>query len=280
MNRIAVMLFFAAILAGCTMMEGQGISSTPVYDERGMMGESASGDSAYGPATQVIQEGTITLRVSEGTLETKVGELKTKLKGEGAEITDISYSEYGERKQYTITIKTLPERFERINEMLKSTGEVKGMSVSLEDVTERYTDLETRITNKEVELSRLYDLYNRSEDVVDLLAVEKEVTRVETELDLLKGEKESLSTRIERSTIVITVYEDKPAGEQLTNPLEGVGSLFFGALAFGIMIIVGLSGFLLPLAVIVAIVWLVYTKVISRKKGPKEPEHKRIPTPD
>jgi SMC interacting uncharacterized protein involved in chromosome segregation len=262
------------------MLEGQGVSSSPSYGSGGKMMESVDYSSA--PAMmdrQIVKEGAITLKVPAGTLDTRVDELKTSLRSQGAEITDVRYNEYGERFQYTITIKVPPTKFETINEMLKQAGEVKGMSVSLEDVTEQYVDLDTRIRNKEVELSRLYDLYNKSDNVSDLLAVEKEVTRVETELELLKTTKERLSSRIERSTITIDIYEEKPAGEQLTNPLEGVGQLFFGALAAGIMVIVGLAGFLLPLIVIIVLLYLAYTRVFAKKRGPKEPEHKKIPPP-
>ena len=283
MNRIAIVIFFAAILAGCTSMDFDSGMMEPAYRQSGMAMEAPAAyydGGSYAEDNYVIKEGSITLKVSEGTLEAKIEELKENLEYEGAKITDINYYEYGERLQYMLTVKVPPNRFESINDMLKYVGEVKSMSVNLEDVTQQYTDLETRIKNKDIELGRLYELYNKSDDVEDLLAVEREVSRVETELELLKQQEEWLSSRIDLSTITITIYEEKPAGDQLIMPLEGLGKLFFASIAVAITIIVGLVGLLLPVAVIVGILWLVYKKLFANKKAKaKEPEHRTIPPP-
>jgi hypothetical protein len=165
--------------------------------------------------------------------------------------------------------------------MLQQAGEVKDLSVQLEDVTKQYVDLDTKITNREVELQRLHTLYNRSDNISDLLQVEREITRVETELELLKQEKQSLVSRVEKSTISITIYEDKPATQQLTLPLEGLGALFFTAVAAAITLIVVAIGFLLPVAIVIGLIWFAYTKLAGGKKGrPKDPEHKKIPLPE
>ena len=282
MDRIAIVFVFVALLAGCTAME-TGMGVEPVYRQSGMAVDAPAAypaDSSYVGENYVIKEGSITLKVPEGTLESKVEDLKGDLVYQGAEITDIRYNEYGDRLQYTLTVKVPPAKFESINDMLKEAGEVKGMSVNLEDVTQQYVDLETRIRNKEIELGRLYELYNKSEDVEDLLAVEREVSRVETELELLKQQKDRLSSRVELSTIVITVYEDKPASEQLILPLEDLGKLFFGAIAVAITLVVGLAGFLLPIAIVIGLLWFGYKKLFANKTPrPKEPKHKKIPPP-
>lgn len=285
MNRIAIVFVFMALLAGCTgMLMDEGSSGVAYRENSAAMApaaypvESYGGD--YAEESYVVKEGSITLRVPEGTLETKVEELKDDLVYEGADITDVYYNEYGERLQYVITVKVPPAKFESINDMLKEAGEVKGMSVNLEDVTQQYVDLETRIRNKEIELGRLYELYNKSDDVEDLLAVEREVSRVETDLELLKQQKDYLSSRVELSTITITIYEDKPASEQLILPLEDLGKLFFGAIAVAITLIVGLAGFLLPIAIVVGLLWFGYKKLFTKRKtGVKEPKHKKIPPP-
>ncbi|MEW6035535.1 MAG: DUF4349 domain-containing protein [Candidatus Micrarchaeota archaeon] len=274
---LAFMLFF-----GCAGIIGT--ESSPSYNggavREALAPTYAAGGADYSAQKYVTKEGTITLKVPEGALESRVEGIKSDLESEGADLSNVVYNEYSDRKQYTLTVKVAPSKFESINDMLKEAGEVKGMSVQLEDVTQQYTDLDTRIKNKEVELGRLYKLYNQSDNVSDLLAVEREVTRVETELELLKGQKDYLSSRVERSTITITIYEEKPASSSLTLPLEGLAALFFTAIAAAITLIVGLAGFLLPIAVVVGLVWLAYTKLAGKKKGPKAPEHSKIPAPE
>ncbi len=271
---------------GCLGANENGVA--PSYGGTGVSKEALAPSSApayyadsYEEGQYVTKEGSITIKVPEGTLQSKFDAMKGELEGEGAQTSNIVYSEYSTRKQYTLTVKVAPSKFDAISEMLKSVGEVKDMSVHLEDVTKQYTDLETRISNKEVELGRLYSLYNMSDNVSDLLQVEREVTRVETELELLKGEKQYLESRIERSTIAITLYEEKPASTQLTLPLESLGQWFFTAVAAAISLIVVGAGFLLPIALVAGILWFAYKRLFGAKKkgGPKGPEHSKIPPP-
>ncbi|MFH1520248.1 MAG: DUF4349 domain-containing protein [Candidatus Micrarchaeota archaeon] len=241
--------------------------SFPSYD----MQEAAPAAPSYLPSTSsssksyITKEGSIKLKVPDGTLETKYEELKASLMAEGATFSDINYYEYSDRKQYTITMKVLPSKFDSINNMLKEAGELKDMSVQLEDVTQQYTDTETRIKNKEIELDRLRALYNQSGEITDLLEVEHELSRVETELELLKQNKIYLDSKIQKSTIYLTIYEDKPATQQLIIPFEGFASLFFGALAVAIGLIVAGTGFLLPIVIVLLVLWTIYKKIRGKK---------------
>lgn len=280
LRNFAILVFLAALLTfGCLGQEGSSSStgvdkaltaapSAPSYEGAGQTSESQ----------YVTKDGSITLKVPEGTLESKFVEMKDKLGGQGAEMSDITYNEYSDRKQYTLTVKVAPGKFESVNSMLQGLGEVKDMSVQLEDVTQQYTDLDTRIKNREIELERLYDLYNQSNKVSDLLEVEREITRVETDLEILKQQKQYLVSKVERSTIRITIYEDKPATQQLTLSLEGLGAMFFAAMAAAVTLVVLALGFLLPFAIVLGILWLIYKAVRREKKTkPRQPEHARIP---
>ncbi|MCI0504409.1 DUF4349 domain-containing protein [Candidatus Micrarchaeota archaeon] len=287
MDKLAVFgLLSFVLMFGCLGMMGD--ESMPMYGGTGTSREAlapAYNAVDYGQqasdGTYVTKEGSITLKVPEGTLQAKFETLKDDLRAQGADTSNIVYNEYSNRKQYTLTVLVPPSKFESISAMLQQAGEVKDMSVRLEDVTKLYTDLDTRIKNKEVELERLYSLYDKSDNVSDLLSVEREVSRVETELELLKGEKQYLVSKVERSAIAITVYEEKPASTQLTLPLESLGQWFFTAVAAAISLIVVGAGFLLPIAIVAGILWFAYKKLFGGKKkgGPKGPEHSKIPPP-
>jgi len=278
--RFALPILALIILSGCVSESAllDGTTQTKSYLAPAPSG--ADYASAY-DEEYVTQESYVKIRVREGTLESKYEEMTDLLEDEGAKLSNVQYSEYTDRKQYTVTAKVEPRRFDRINEELQEIGEVKDLSVILEDVTVQYVELDVRVKSREVELARLYELYNRSKDIEDLLAVEKEITRVTSELEILKQQQQRLISRVELSTISITIYEDKPSTEQLTNPLENLGELFFGALAAAITILVALSGFLLPIALVIAVLWLVYKKLRGDGKKPRarQSRHARIPPP-
>jgi len=214
----------------------------------------------------ITKSGYISIKVPEGTLKAKFEDMQAKLKSGGAELGDITYNEYSDRKTYSLSVKVVPDRFESMLTTLQGVGEVKDLSVNLEDVTKQYTDLDTRIRNKEIELKRLQDLYDKAGNVSDLLSVERELGRVETELELLKQEKDSLTARIQKSTINITLYVETPATQQFTVSLEGLAGLFFGAMAAAIMLIIGAAGFLIPLIAMLALLWFIYKKTRPKPK--------------
>jgi hypothetical protein len=285
LKRLMFIVLIALLAFGCLDQASS--------QDRGIVSNSGSGVSAPASApvlgessvksaqTQyVTKEGTISIKVNEGALETKFQDLKTQLKSQGADTGNIVYSEYGDRKQYTVTVKVAPNKFESMMSALQGIGEVKDMSVSLEDVTRQYIDLDTRIKNSETELVRLRELYNQSGKIEDMLNVEREITRVETDLEMFKQSKQDLTSRIDRSTINISLYEEKPATQQLTLSIENLGGMFFGAMAVAISVVVVVVGFLLPVALVVGVLWFAY-KALRGKKGsrPRQPEHSRIPPP-
>lgn len=276
MRNLSVLFVLITLLAfGCLGSESDFYGGIETEEYR-----TAMAPSSYADADYVIQESTITIKVAEGTLQSKFEEMDDMLRYRGAEVSDIRYNEYATRKQYTVTIRVAPTKFDTINDLLQEIGEVKDMSVQLEDVTQQYVDLDTRIKNRETELERLYELYNKSRDIEDLLAVEKEVTRVEIELEILKQQKQYLVSRIDRSTINITLYEEKPPTQHLIPTLEGLGAAFFGALGAAITLIVLAAGFLLPLAVVIGVLWLIYKKLRGGKKAkPRKSASSRIPPP-
>lgn len=102
---------------------------------------------------------------------------------------------------------------------------------------------------------------------------------METDLELLQQQKQALVSRVDRSTITVTIYEDTPATQQITPSMEGLGSLFFGALAVAVSLVVAVTGFLLPMIVVLALLWFAYKKIRGKAAKPRKPEHDQIPPP-
>lgn len=229
--------------------------------------EEGSYDSSYGGENRVvIQTGSLSLKVQEGSLEEKIASVRGFVSQVGGVYTGISYYETESDKNYYVTVKVPPAKFDEFVAKLKTIGEIKSMDTSLEDVTEQYTDINTRITNLEAELARLNRLYDRAENISDILSIEREVTRVQTQLDLYNQQKLDLERRSAMSTIQVRVYEEKPEVQtSLLLPLEQLLAIFLGALSFGIMLLAGAVGFLLPLAIVVWILWKLWKHFKGKK---------------
>jgi hypothetical protein len=283
LKSFVVLFALLAILSfGCIGSQlsdlGGGTSSSGETVAPSMLPAPAQSASASERSGQLVtRESDITIKVPTGTLEAKFNSAKVLLADAGAQTSGLTYSELSDRKEYTLTVKIPPSKFDAVNQQLKSIGEVMGISVNLEDVTKQYNDLDTRINSSQIELDRLYTLYDRSENISDLLLIEQEITRVETDLRLFESEKQDLVSMIDLSTISVTIYEEKPATQQVNPSLEGLGTLFLGALVVAISLIAALAGFLLPLIIVLAVLWLVYKAIRRSPPKSRKPANDQIP---
>ncbi len=110
--------------------------------------------------------------------------------------------------------------------MVSELGRVNGREIVGEDVTDQFFDIETRLANLEVLQKRLQKLAEQSGKVEDLLKVERELARVTTEIEQLKGHLKLLSNRVDYLTLVLDFSaEERPAAPRSRTPVSWVSGL-------------------------------------------------------
>jgi len=152
--------------------------------------------------------------------------------------------------------------------------EVTRISTSGQDVTEEYVDLSARLENLEATAARVRNFLDEAKDVEDALAVNQELSRLEGEIEVLKGRIKYLEQSAAFSTVSIDLTPDI-----LSQPIEVGGwqpqgvarealESLISALQTLVDIAIWLVIFLLPIALIVAIpVWLLVRFVRRRRRG-------------
>lgn len=108
----------------------------------------------------------------------------------------------------TITIRVPSDRFDEALDHVKSVAEsVETESVSGQDVTEEFTDLNAQLSNTQKQEERLLELYTRAGSIEEILKVEKELTRVRGEVERLQGRIKYLENSAKLSSITISLSE-------------------------------------------------------------------------
>lgn len=107
------------------------------------------------------------------------------------------------RDDQTIVIRVPVSKFEDTMKRLEKLGDVLHRNVVAEDVTEQYMDAEVRLKNARAVRDRLAQLLEKATKVEDSLAIEKELTRVGTEIETLEGKLKYLRDRAQYSTITV-----------------------------------------------------------------------------
>jgi hypothetical protein len=130
--------------------------------------------------------------------------------------------------RYTV-IRVLAANLNNAVTDICALGKVREKSIHGQDVTDEYTDLNIRLDNAEKARTRYLELLNKAQNVGETLQVEKELERLNTEIDILKGKIGRISHLKDYSTITIQLREKvKPGllGYVFIGLYKGIGWLF------------------------------------------------------
>src|SRR5438046_4028528 len=107
-----------------------------------------------------------------------------------------------------IVVKVLPENLDRFLQKIRGLGELKNQTLGTEDVTKAYFDTESRLKNARVMEQRLIDmLKKKSDDINDLLQVEKELGRVREQIEQMQGDLKYWDSQVQFATVTIQLSE-------------------------------------------------------------------------
>src|SRR6266446_4150955 len=136
-----------------------------------------------------------------------------------------------------IVVKILPENLDRFLQKLRGLGELKNQTLGTEDITKAYFDTDARLKNARVMEQRLIDmLKKKSDDINDLLQVEKELGRVREQIEQMQGELKFWDSQVQFATVTISLAEKDmkeraqlalytPEVEKVYNDLKALASL-------------------------------------------------------
>lgn len=275
MKTITILFIFLA--AGCG--GGNADYTGEPYTEPAMveMSEEASMDvpskSSYNGNDQateiekkVIKTGGLSYRVEE--IKKEYARIKSLLAKYDAYINSENENKGYDRINYSISAKVPPEHFDALVAGLSEGKKLDSKWVNMNDVTERYYDLQSRITNKKKLEERYQQILKKAVSIKDILEIERNLNQVRSEIESLQGQFKLLSHQVNFSTIDISFYELIPYEvEQEQRP--GFGARILNAIS------AGWQGFLTFLVYILAlwpfglvalgVVWVV-RKIRSRKK--------------
>lgn len=121
----------------------------------------------------------------------------------------------------SVTLRIPSKSFNAAIAGLEGLGTVTYRNVSGEDVTEQYIDIEARLKNKIVLRDRLQQLLEKATEVKDILAIETELNRVQSDIDSMEGRIKSLKGQVDYATVYLRLQR-KPIPGPLGLVLKGI----------------------------------------------------------
>ncbi len=195
--------------------------------------DGADGDAATRTDGRLIRTGELRLTVDDfDESDATVRAVAADADGYVSDATRETRERDGDR--YTVgevVIRVPSESFDVTMTELEAVGEVERSSTESEDVTDQLTDLEARLENRRAERERLRTLYEDAEGTEEVLAVQRELSNVQEEIERMEARQAALEDRVAMSTIRVRLSEEPPADEPTAWYDTGVAAAFLDSVA-------------------------------------------------
>ena len=168
------------------------------------------------PGRMLIWKATLTVEVSD--VKDAAARATAVTEKAGGYVEQKSDSGEKDDKSACLTIRVPADKFKSAVAGLEGLGTVTDRSVTGQDVTEQYVDVEARLKNKIVLRDRLQKLLDRADAVKDILSIETELNRVQGDIDSMTAQLKALKGRVDYATIVLNLQR-----AQVLGPIGFVG---------------------------------------------------------
>jgi hypothetical protein len=219
------------------------------------------------PSSMIIRNGSASVQVD--SLELGIAAVQALATRYGGYVgnTSLSAGDYQVRSA-TLELKIPAARFDSAIVGLKPIGKVESVSSTAEDVGEEFVDVTARVANaKRLEDRLVALLATRTGKLEDVLAVERELSRVREEIERYEGRLRYLTSRVAISTLSVTVHERAPLvsatpGENVL--LDAFRNAWRNLVRF-VAGFIALLGIIVPSAALLALLVLVWRRMRRRK---------------
>lgn len=159
---------------------------------------------------KVIHHATIVIEVADfGDAVSEVESLTSQCGGFIASSQLGGFSRSTRQGQWTLRVPVMQYR-PLVNALIQ-IGELQEQQETSDEVTSEFFDLEARVRNKQQEEQRLLDhMTETTRALPDILVIEKELSRVRSEVERLQGQLKFLADQTSLSTIDLTLKEIEP----------------------------------------------------------------------
>ena len=179
------------------------------------------------------------------------------------------------RKRAYYVIRIPAERLDELTADIDNNATVLIYSDTIDDVTGKYIDVESKISVLEAEEAALLEMLKESLSIEQMLLIRSNLTSVQSELASLRNQKKSYDSKIAYSTVNLTVQEvvketnpDKSFGDDLKDSFrEGTENFAEGFRNFFLWLVGNLFSIILTLSLLVGAIFLVRFIIKKKRKG-------------
>jgi hypothetical protein len=231
--------------------------------------EQVVGDDAgpTGDVSKIIRDGSMSIQVPKDDFSNGFAAATRIAQNNGGFV--LSSQTRGQRRG-TLVLRIPAKRFDDAMVALRAIGVVQAQSITGKDVTAQYIDLKARLENAIGQRTVLRNLMAEATTIQETITVQNHLSQVELEVEQIQGQLNFIEDQVAEATVRVELHEEDAAQLRQTDVVENpsLGSAWDrsiqGFLNVVSAVVIGL-GYLLPLAALGLIVWLITAAVRRRR---------------
>ena len=292
---VGLFVILAGIIAACdgygdaenTQVESDPDTSRPAElpsnDITTGFAPEVSGDTSGANSEQVqrIVIKSATLSITVENVSEKVASITAMAEDMGGWIVSSNVRGNDESRSGTVSIRVPAEQFNHAIESIKlDAEEVNSEQINGQDVTDEYTDLQSRLRNLQAAEAQMQTFLEDAQDTNDVLRVYNELVSLRENIEVIQGRINLLQDSASYSSISVSLFEtsdeeDNEDKDDRWKPGETISDAFDSlvvALRAVVDVAIWLLIFAAPLAIVVSVpgwlVWRLIGKKLRREQSP------------
>jgi hypothetical protein len=175
-------------------------------------------------------------------------------------------------EQALLLLRVPPAHLDAVLASLAGTGSVSYRTLSETNVTGQVADVASRIASAQDSLTELRGMIDKAASMNDLISLENALSTRESDLESLEAQQRALADQIQYATVTVGYFvAAAPSTTPVVKPAAHhsgfVAGLLDGWHAFlaTLRVLLAVIGWLLPFAIIVALLWWPVRRVLRRR---------------
>jgi hypothetical protein len=242
----------------------------------------ADGEQAAAPLpaglgeAKVVKTASIDVEVAKGGFDAAFSKVATIAAAHGGFVASSSSSrasgdDTGAQAAGSVVLRVPSAEFDATRQALIGLGKLRSQELKGDDVGGQLTDLDARLRNLRSQEEAIRLLMTKAGTVGETIEVQRQLSTVREEIERLAGEQARLTDAVTYSTLTLSLAEPGIAFAEPDDP-SSIGQAFARAWDGAQSVLAGVIvvlGYLLPIALLVALGWLAVRAFVPRKREPE-----------
>ena len=203
----------------------------------------------------------------------RIQELTAQMGGRVEYLSSYGDASAGQNRSATLTLRIPSKRLDAFLEGAQAIGSVTSMTQEMEDVSDSYYDIQTRLETQRKKLQRLQEMMALAEDVSDLIDIEDAISDAQYYIDRYSGQIKSYDSRVDDSTVTVSLREITVVESEEVTLGQRIAYSLQDSLESGVEFLEDMAVFLvaaLPWLVVLAVVVVIVVVIVKKKNQKKE----------